>query len=82
MYKDMLNDTTAVEKIIDNGLAMYPDYFDKAEAKRRLIEVYKKAITDIHKAQQDIIAELALEASEKEMKKENRRRINLFKKLS
>lgn len=85
MEQKKTEDIIAVEKIIDSGLSHYPDTFDKEEAKRRLVDVYKKALADIKQAQDEIISRLIIEQHEKheqESKKEKRRIANLFKKLS
>lgn len=72
MPNDKYIDTTAVEALIDNSLIFYPDTFDKAEAKRRLVEVYKRIFKEVHDAQEQIISELIAERAMKDRAKEMR----------
>lgn len=77
------SDTAAIERVIDSGLALYPDTFDKAEAKRRLIEVYRHVFQEVQNAQEQIIAELIAERARKETAREKRKGIvGLIKRLS
>lgn len=80
---EIYNDVAAVERVIDSGLAMYPDTFDKAEAKRRLVEVYRRVFEEVQHAQQQIIAELIAERARKEDAREKRKGIfNVIRRLS
>jgi hypothetical protein len=81
--QDIYNDVAAVERVIESGLSMYPDTFDKAEAKRRLVEVYRKVYAQIQAAQEQIIAELIAERAMKENAREKRKGIfNKLRRLS
>lgn len=79
MQDDRQIDTTAVEALIDNTLIFYPDTFDKVEAKRRLVEVYKRVFRDVHDAQEQIISELIAERAKKECAQEKRKLVGTFK---
>lgn len=77
--KEEYIDTTSVEALIDNSLLFYPDTFDKAEAKRRLVEVYKRIFKEVNAAQEQIISELIAERARKESAKEKRRFVDTIK---
>lgn len=75
-------DISAVEKVIDAGLAFYPDTFDKQEAKRRLVEVYKRIFKEIEVERDRIINDLIAERIAIKMKRQQRKGLAKRFKLS